>query len=130
MQRTGAEGLNEEIIGPPHGFRSVFGVHVSQQGLDPGREADVFACLPNVRLCDIDSNLYATLPAALLHIEDATEVIRPILNGFRSEEKRDAVLCEISWCWMCHGAWCRLYHCDGRRTQTDRQSGIDVKMPL
>ena len=54
-------------------------------------------------LCDIDSRQPVRhLSSCAFHIEDATEVIRPILNGFRSEEKRDAVLVvllllDVSW---------------------------------
>ena len=92
VERTGTERLDEEIIGAAGQLLPLLLVAAVYEFSQPGGIPNSLAGPVEVTPGHIHSHLHAAFPAPLLHVEDASQMIRSLFDGFRPEEEGDAVL--------------------------------------
>ena len=97
VQRRGAENLDEEVVGAARNSLLLLHRDLWQQSLEPACVVHSLARPQQAVLREVNSNLYATLPAAFLHIEHASDMLGGVVRDFRSKEKANAVRSTIGW---------------------------------
>ena len=66
-----------------------------QELTESGGIPNPFTRLGQVVLGHVHGDLHTAFPAAFFYIEDASDVVRPMLGGIRPEKKVDAVVRQI-----------------------------------